>query len=98
METDLLYQILLSVLVIGVVSLILVLLRAYQVLSDVRNATFRLSKRVEQIDNLIDLFGNRMKGIGELIFGFISSAVGGKKAKEAVEEFWSENNRPKEEK
>ena len=86
---NILYQILLGVLIIGGVFLIMVLWKLYQVLLDVRSATVRVSKRVEQIDNMIDIFGEKMKGIGSVVAGFVTSVLSGKKVKEVVEDFWS---------
>lgn len=97
MYESILYQILLAVLIVGGVFLVMVLFRLYQVLTDIKDATTIISRRVEQIDGLIDSAGNKLKGLCGMASEFVSSIVGGKKVKEVFEDFWSKKSNSKEE-
>lgn len=73
MATDLLLQILYSVLIIAGVVLIAVLWRAFEVLSDFKDFSTILSRRTKEIDQMFAKAKDAIENLSEAIKGFVYS-------------------------
>jgi len=88
MTSDVLYQILLGVLIVAVVTLIFVLVRLYMILTDVNKASKIITEKVSKVGVLVDHIVEMLESARETIKGAIESIKSVTKIKDKIADFW----------
>jgi hypothetical protein len=95
MASDILYQVLLSVLIVAVVALIFVLVRMYMILTDVNKASKIISEKVSKVGVLVDHIVEMLESARETVKGAMESIKSVSKIKDRITDFWEDNHTEK---
>lgn len=88
MNSELLYQIAMVILIIVGISAVFVFWRLYFVLTDLNETTHIVKRRVKDLDTLIEEIENSLKSFRDFLRGFSDSYDTAKNLKDKFESLW----------
>ena len=91
--SEILYQVLLSVLIVAVVVLIFVLVRLYMILTDVNKASKIISEKVTKVGILVDHIVEMLESARETVKNAMESIKNVSKIKDKIVDFWGNDKK-----
>lgn len=93
MLDETLYQIAITVFIIAGLFLILVLWRCYDVLTDVKDSTKIVKRRIKEIDQLVKEAQNSIEKLGQILSSFAGSFEKITEIRNKVGSLWEKNKK-----